>query len=496
LRRSLFEPVTKVEPKKLREHLFLRGYVTNHEERRRRLEEAAHKFGCTLEEIERSFWADREENEILRGFLAAEHLQSPADADVDVEITRELEITPEELLRSYNLSLAQTLLFDALELSFEVSGSGSGSGNYPPAQQAASPPFQQIFRKIKYLGLMYEAIEELPGQVRVKVDGPASLFKETTKYGSALAKLLPALLRSEKFHLRARIKDKSKVFEFELDHSRSDLFPTVDEEHERKRFDSAVEADFYRRISGVMRDWQVLREPTILRAGPHIFIPDFGFERRGICYYLEIVGFWTPEYLERKLEKLKATEAKLLVAVDRKLNLTEEELGETGKEVFFYERRLPLEPVIRRLLELAEEQNLRELKELEAQIGVEGEKLASRLRDERIALGDLARSFGVGVDAMREFLLREGESEGGGDGGRRRIKIGDYHLVGDLLVSEGLLSKLKAELDGLPEGEGGLDPRGVQELLNRYDLGMDVLELVGYKLERESLLEARVVRFQ
>jgi len=36
-----------------------------------------------------------------------------------------------------------------------------------------------------------------------------------------------------------------------------------------------------------------------------VFIPDFGFEKNGVKAYLEVVGFWTDEYLQKKLGKLR-----------------------------------------------------------------------------------------------------------------------------------------------------------------------------------------------
>lgn len=465
-RRCLFQARYAVEPLRLRRWLFQRGVVLSPEERRARLEEAAQAFECSLEELERSFWADREEDQVLCGFLPRFPPQGPSPTPVPVS---QLDVTPEELLQRYNLSLAQTLLFDALELWFEV-----------------SERYQQVFRRVKRLGLMYEAVEEEPGRVRVRVDGPASLFQETTHYGTALARLLPVLLSAREFRLEARIQDGARRPTFELDASRRDLFPSpdasaLDPEPREERFDSAVEADFYRRIRAVMRDWEVRREPTIFKAGPHVFLPDFGFERRGSRCYLEIVGFWTPEYLERKLAKLREVQPRdpLLLAVDRDLRCTEEELKETGHEFFFYEKRLPLEPIVQRLLEIDERQRERDRERLRAQ------PPDLRLEGDLIPVEKLARAHDVGAEALREFLAQRAE----------KGELKGYELVGDSLVSERLLSRLKGELDARAPGRGGrLEWAEVEPILRRYGLSEEALKAVGYRIERESLLEARVVR--
>ena len=65
-----------------------------------------------------------------------------------------------ELLSEYNLSLTQTLLFDATELSFTASGN-----------------WQDLFHAIKKFGLIYEVYQD--NVLWVKIDGPASLFKLT-----------------------------------------------------------------------------------------------------------------------------------------------------------------------------------------------------------------------------------------------------------------------------------------------------------------------------
>jgi predicted nuclease of restriction endonuclease-like RecB superfamily len=69
-----------------------------------------------------------------------------------------------------------------------------------------------------------------------------------------------------------------------------------------------------------------------------VFLPDFALrhpDRRTI--YVEIVGFWHPDYLKRKLEKVKrAGLPNLILAVSERLKVGEGDLeGLPGPVVFF-----------------------------------------------------------------------------------------------------------------------------------------------------------------
>ncbi len=71
-------------------------------------------------------------------------------------------------------------------------------------------------------------------------------------------------------------------------------------------------------------------------------IPDFTFRHPdGRTALLEIVGFWRPEYLRRKLEKLRqAQRSDLIVAVSRGLNVSEEDFAGLPGGVFFFKSRI------------------------------------------------------------------------------------------------------------------------------------------------------------
>jgi hypothetical protein len=60
---------------------------------------------------------------------------------------------------------------------------------------------------------------------------------------------------------------------------------------------------------GHTHGWLILREPDPLLAPGMVLIPDFAFERGGTRVYMEVAGFWSPSYKERKVAKLQALSA-------------------------------------------------------------------------------------------------------------------------------------------------------------------------------------------
>jgi hypothetical protein len=70
------------------------------------------------------------------------------------------------------------------------------------------------------------------------------------------------------------------------------------------------------RRQGRAGGWRLVREPGLLMAGGRVLIPDFALERDGLRVYVEVVGFWTPGYIQKKRQALErlAPETPLVLA--------------------------------------------------------------------------------------------------------------------------------------------------------------------------------------
>ena len=300
LRRKIFEESSR------------NGYPATEDERKQILQKFATESDLTTDELEIAMWADLDKNKYLKNFES---------------------LSPLQLISWYNISILQSLLLNCVKLEFSVYGGFS---------------WKKILRKIKQLGLMYflyhennlesEANQQTRNQEMVfnskkdkrvicTVEGPLSIVRLTDKYGTAMAKLIPLIIFTDIWSIDAIILRKSisgvrKTYRFQISNKDKDL-PLFDASKVQPQsesnmdsgsiyknaidnFDSIVEKKFMDKFLKFSIGWNLIREPDpLILSNGKAFIPDFVFEKYGIKVYLEIVGFWTSEYLKRKLEKIK-----------------------------------------------------------------------------------------------------------------------------------------------------------------------------------------------
>ena len=194
------------------------------------------------------------------------------------------------------------------------------------------------------------------------IEGALNVIKLTDRYGSAISKIIPTIMKSERWHIQADIlritnSGRKLVYEFEISEesypnsfpsdkmikmhlensvyqendSKKDPFPRNqkfhDEYNSRDRkdlniqeinienfidnsnvpmlFDSKIEKIFLQKFELFRTGWTIEREPEpIITKQKTAFIPDFVLSKFDNRVFVEIIGFWTKEYLERKITKI------------------------------------------------------------------------------------------------------------------------------------------------------------------------------------------------
>lgn len=163
-------------------------------------------------------------------------------------------------------------------------------------------------------------------------------------YGRALGAVVPVLAWTRRFRLEATCDIRGRRALVTLA-SGDPIFPCS----EPRRFDSRLEERFARDFARVARDWAIVREPEPIDAGGHLFFPDFVVHPRlDPCrrWFVEIVGFWTPEYLANKLDRLRrAHVSNLVLCIDADRNLGDCDLPASAA-VVRYRRRVDAAKVL------------------------------------------------------------------------------------------------------------------------------------------------------
>ncbi len=326
---ATFTPLeTPLAAPQLRERLFAYGPVFatpqlfQPQTRGDVMQSVADELSISLEQVEITLLADRPASYIL------------SDAGP--------EWSPEGLLARYNLELARGVLYWANLVQIEV------HSNY-----------KDLWKYLKFFKLMFWVQSQQDGYV-IDLDGPISPFVSATmRYGRQFAAFLPALLLCEQWRMVASVRPPQlqTIGTYRLDHTSS--LRT----HFRQSgpFDSRLEADFARdfeeKFGSKRGKWTLTREDEVLVLGDTVMIPDFALTQKdsGHRILIELVGFWHPDYLRRKVEKVRAAQCHhLLLLVYEGVNLSTEALQDVPSEVLYFKHKPVLKDVMKTVEAMAE----------------------------------------------------------------------------------------------------------------------------------------------
>ncbi len=296
---SEFETISPLDPPMLRDRVFATSALTipSMNQTIVTLQKVADELTQELskevlpEQIKQGLYADLPDNQILTEFKAP---------------------TPEALLHRYNLSQVQGIFYRATDVRIDAHRNEPGQ-------------YKLLFRYSKLFQLMSYIEGDADHGFTLTIDGPTSLFSASTRYGLALAKLLPALLHVTKWTLTADLQMKD-FYSGEIRKTRFTLESDcglVSHYPPGKTYDSMLEEAFVDRWNKTKTEWKLEREVDLVPIPGSVMIPDFRLVHPdGRTYLFEIVGYWRPEYLRKKFAQVrKADRTDLILAVSERLNL-------------------------------------------------------------------------------------------------------------------------------------------------------------------------------
>ena len=265
------------------------------------LARVASSLAVTAEELEAALFAD----------LPGEHVVTGLGAS----------LSPTELALRANLALTQALLFRATGVTLEVEGNA-----------------RALVRTAKLRGLICTVSGTSCGDTVLEVSGPLALFRRTILYGRALGALVPHLAWCPRFRLRAACLLEERLVDLHL--GTGDPILPADPP---RQYDSQIEERFARDFRKLAPDWDVLREPEPVVSGNRLVFPDFALQHRHDAarrWMLEIVGYWTPDYVQRKLALYReARVPNLILCIDEARACDEGSLP-TGAVIVRFRRRV------------------------------------------------------------------------------------------------------------------------------------------------------------
>ncbi len=270
--------------------------------------EAAREIGCSAETALNAMYADLADEQRLLEFD---------------------ELNAEALIDLYNLAQAQALLYRCVEMRLWV-------------EPQSAEGYRELFGAIKAYRLIHKIYGDAERGYEIVLTGPLSMFHRSQKYGVQMAVFLPALLLCAGWRMRAEInarQGEAGAAYFELDSRQNSLrshylsITPYENPSTQKLVDAWSDGD---------AGWMLEPSAEVIALGTSALVPDFQITHpSGRVFYLEVVGFWTPQQLRARVEELeRASLRNYVLAAWEELRGSREPLANVPANVIVFKRNL------------------------------------------------------------------------------------------------------------------------------------------------------------
>jgi predicted nuclease of restriction endonuclease-like RecB superfamily len=254
-------------------------------EREARIAFAAQELAVTCAAVEKLLWSDL-----------------PRERPVELPRGRPSEL---EVAATANVHLLQRAMMRAQTVKLRVWGNAG-----------------QLIHTATARGLLTTLSRGERGETVLDIVGPLGLFHRTAVYGRTLAGLVPLLADCDRFELGLLSRGRDQLYAVEV--SSPVLLPAVPARMSLPDYDLMR---LTKELARVARDIAVIPQPAPIVAGASLVCPDAVLQFGGRVTHVELVGFWTIEFLENKLALYRRARIEDVVfCVDESRGCTKEKL--------------------------------------------------------------------------------------------------------------------------------------------------------------------------
>lgn len=291
------------------------------------LAEVATELGTTAAVVEEALYAD------LRGAQKVTRVPETSPAHVRA------------LLERHRVAEIQAVLLRAVRVTVTVRSSSAAA-------------YRRLFRRIKFRRLLH-VVKALPdGRYRIDIDGPFSLFESITRYGMALAQLVPVLGECDEAALEAELRwgKERRALSFSAELGGGGELPS----EVQPELDALLEALRARRADGKSSYDAEPAERVFDLPGVGVVVPDLVLQRAGEPdVYVELLGYWSREAVWKRIEWAEASAKtpsapRIIFAVSSRLRVSEAVLPEeTSAALYVYKGTPSPKALLERVGQLA-----------------------------------------------------------------------------------------------------------------------------------------------
>ena len=277
-------------------------------------------------------WRDLKPNEVFdrRAVLGivAKRFESTVDA-VEAALFGDLKsahrmtqwhrMSPDQLVDRYHNAQAQAVFLKAVRVQIEL-------------KPTSAVELRRFFHLLKFRGLLFRVEARVGRNIRLSLDGPISLFSQTSRYGLKLATLVPRLPQFGSGKATAELSWGKHKRRITYVHS----FTHIDEEKEAVALNETLE----KLVSGwsSKEDWQVQTVTgQLVEVGGRALVPDLKCVHTPSQkeVYLELLGFWSREAVWQRIDMVKSLSTPFVFLVSDRLRVSEKALEDNEHGALF-----------------------------------------------------------------------------------------------------------------------------------------------------------------